>query len=78
MLDEPSLGLAPIMVKEMFRVVNDINSIGTTILLVEQNVFHSLQISNRGYVLENGSIVFEGKSKALLGDENVKKAYLGM
>jgi branched-chain amino acid transport system ATP-binding protein len=78
MLDEPSLGLAPIMVKEMFRVVNDINSIGTTILLVEQNVFHSLQISNRGYVLENGSIVFEGKSKALLGDENVKKAYLGI
>lgn len=78
MLDEPSLGLAPIMVKEMFRVVNDINSIGTTILLVEQNVFHSLQISNRGYVIENGSIVFEGKSKALLGDENVKKAYLGM
>jgi branched-chain amino acid transport system ATP-binding protein len=78
MLDEPSLGLAPIMVKEMFRVVNDINSIGTTILLVEQNVFHSLQISNRGYVLENGSIVLEGKSKALLGDENVKKAYLGM
>ena len=78
MLDEPSLGLAPILVKEMFRVIDEINSMGTTVLLVEQNVFHSLQISNRGYVLENGSIVFEGKSKELLGDENVKKAYLGM
>ncbi len=78
MLDEPSLGLAPIMVKEMFRVVNEINSRGTTVLLVEQNVFHSLQISTRGYVLENGSIVFEGKSAELLADEGVKRAYLGM
>jgi branched-chain amino acid transport system ATP-binding protein len=78
MLDEPSLGLAPILVKEMFRVVKGINLMGTTVLLIEQNVFHSLQISDRGYVLENGSIVFEGKSKELLRDENVRTAYLGM
>jgi branched-chain amino acid transport system ATP-binding protein len=78
MLDEPSLGLAPLLVREMFKVVSEINLRGTSILLVEQNVYHSLQISNRGYVLENGSIVLEGKSKELLVDENVKKAYLGM
>src|SRR4030043_1433217 len=77
MLDEPSLGLAPLLVREMFKVVRNINSFGTTVLLVEQNVYHSLQIANRGYVLENGSVVFEGHSKELLANENVKKAYLG-
>jgi branched-chain amino acid transport system ATP-binding protein len=78
MLDEPSLGLAPLLVREMFKVVSEINLRGTTVLLVEQNVFNSLQICSRGYVLENGSIVLEGEGKELLKDENVKKAYLGM
>lgn len=78
MVDELSLGLAPLLVVEMFKAVSEINSKGTTVLLVEQNVFNSLQICNRGYVLENGSVVIEGKGKELLKDENVKKAYLGM
>ena len=65
MLDEPSLGLAPLLVREMFKVVSEINLRGTTVLLVEQNVFNSLQISNRGYVLENGSIVLEGEEQGI-------------
>jgi branched-chain amino acid transport system ATP-binding protein len=77
MLDEPSLGLAPLMVQKVFEIVKDIRSQGTTILLVEQNVVHSLQIANRGYVLENGRIILEGSGKALLEDKNLKKAYLG-
>ena len=78
MLDEPSLGLAPLLVKGIFKLISGINLRGTTILLVEQNVYHSLQISNRGYVLENGAIVLEGKSSELLADENVRKAYFGL
>ena len=78
MLDEPSLGLAPLMVKEIFRVINAINKQGTTILLVEQNVKQSLALANRGYVLENGRIVLSGNSDELLRNEHTKKAYLGI
>jgi branched-chain amino acid transport system ATP-binding protein len=78
MLDEPSLGLAPVMVKEIFQVVTEINGHGTTVLLVEQNVKQSLALANRGYVLENGRIVLSGNSADLLHNEHTKKAYLGM
>jgi branched-chain amino acid transport system ATP-binding protein len=78
MLDEPSLGLAPIIVEAIFRVLREINRQGITILLVEQNVKESLDISNRGYVLENGRIVLEGAGKELLEHSHLKKAYLGM
>jgi len=78
MLDEPSLGLAPKLVRQVFEVVKQINEEGITILLVEQNVFHSLSIADRGYVLENGRVVLEGKGEELLGNEHVKRAYLGI
>ena len=78
MLDEPSLGLAPIIVETIFRVLQEVNRQGVTILLVEQNVKESLDISNRGYVLENGRIVLEGAGKELLEHSHLKKAYLGM
>ena len=78
MFDEPSLGLAPMLVKEIFNIAKDINAQGTTVLMVEQNVYHSLNMSNRAYVLENGRFVLEGKGKDLLEDENVKKAYMGI
>jgi branched-chain amino acid transport system ATP-binding protein len=78
MLDEPSLGLAPMMVRQVFVTVKSINEFGTTILLVEQNVFNSLSISDRGYVLENGRIVMEGEGKEILENEKIKEAYLGI
>jgi branched-chain amino acid transport system ATP-binding protein len=78
MLDEPSLGLAPIMVETIFDIINEINGQGTPILLVEQNAQKALQIANRAYVLETGSIVKEGSGKELLESEDVAKAYLGM
>ncbi len=78
MLDEPSLGLAPLLVRDIFRTVMEINQHGTTILLVEQNVFNALDMANRGYVLENGRIVLQGESKALLSNEYIKEAYLGV
>ena len=78
MLDEPSLGLAPIIVKEIFRIVQELNASGVTILLVEQNIRLSLTVSSRGYVLVNGRIVLGEESKGLLNNENIiKKAYLG-
>jgi len=77
LLDEPSLGLAPILVKEVADIIKKIHQEGTTILLVEQNAFLALNISNRAYVLETGKIALEGKAKDLLQDERVKKAYLG-
>jgi len=77
MLDEPSLGLAPLMVQKVFEIVKDIKVQGTTIVLVEQNVVHSLRIADRGYVLENGRITMDGEGKALLEDKSLKKAYLG-
>jgi branched-chain amino acid transport system ATP-binding protein len=76
-LDEPSLGLAPFLVDEVFENIQKINREGATILLVEQNVNYGLAISNRGYVLETGRIVLSGTGKELLNDEHVKTAYLG-
>jgi branched-chain amino acid transport system ATP-binding protein len=77
MLDEPSLGLAPIVVREMFDIIREVNSGGITILLVEQNVQQSLKISDRAFVLENGRVVLEGIGAELLDDERVREAYLG-
>ncbi|HVF90662.1 MAG TPA: ABC transporter ATP-binding protein [Blastocatellia bacterium] len=77
MLDEPSLGLAPIIVKEMFEIIKDINREGITILLVEQNVHQSLRFADRAFVLENGRVVLEGAGEELLNDERVRAAYLG-
>ena len=77
MLDEPSLGLAPIVVREMFEIIREVNRGGITILLVEQNVHQSLKISDRAFVLENGRVVLEGKGAELLDDERVREAYLG-
>jgi branched-chain amino acid transport system ATP-binding protein len=78
MLDEPTIGLAPIYVEKVFEILRAINGRGTTILLVEQNVRHSLGLAHRGYVLENGRIVLAGAGKDLLADEQLRKAYLGM
>ncbi len=78
MLDEPSLGLAPLLVKQVFGTVKEINAQGITVLLVEQNVFHSLSIADRAYVLENGSVVLEGEGKEILDNPQVKEAYLGI
>jgi branched-chain amino acid transport system ATP-binding protein len=78
MLDEPSLGLAPILVETIFQIVREINQQGTPILLVEQNALLALQIANRAYVLETGNIVKEGSGKELLESEDVQKAYLGV
>ncbi len=77
MLDEPSMGLSPLLVDQVFEIIKEINKSGTTILLVEQNAGKSLAISDRGYVLENGSIVLTGTGKELMQSEDVKKAYLG-
>jgi branched-chain amino acid transport system ATP-binding protein len=78
MLDEPSLGLSPLLVKSIFDIIREINRQGTTILLVEQNVFHSLSLSDRAYVLENGSVVMSGPSKDLLTDQHIRQSYLGL
>ncbi|MBM4145716.1 MAG: ABC transporter ATP-binding protein [Nitrospira sp.] len=77
LLDEPSLGLAPIIVSKIFRTIKDINREGVTVLLVEQNARAALKLSNKGYVLETGKIVLEGKGEYLLINEQLKKAYLG-
>jgi len=77
LLDEPSLGLAPIIVKNIFQIIVDINKQGTTILLVEQNAHLALSIAHRGYVMETGKITLEDNAKALLNNEQVKNAYLG-
>ncbi len=78
MLDEPSLGLAPILVETIFNIVREINAQGTTVLLVEQNAHKALEVSNRAYVLETGVIVQTGTGRDLLASEEVQKAYLGM
>jgi branched-chain amino acid transport system ATP-binding protein len=78
LLDEPSLGLAPILVDTIFQVIVDINKQGTTILLIEQNAAKALQVANRGYVLETGRIVKEGTARALLESPDVQRAYLGI
>ncbi len=77
LLDEPSLGLAPLLIREVFRVITKIHQEGTTILLIEQNAMAALNVADYGYVLETGEIVLEGTGKDLLCDERVKKAYLG-
>jgi len=77
LLDEPSMGLAPLLMLSMFDALKEINKAGTTILLVEQNARLALKFAQRGYVIENGEIVIEGQSNALLEDPDVKKAYLG-
>ncbi len=76
-MDEPSMGLAPILVKEIFEIIKKCNEAGMTILLVEQNANMALKVSHRAYVLENGKIVLSDNSANLLGNEEVKKAYLG-
>ena len=78
MFDEPSLGLAPILVREVFSTIKRINGEGTTVLIVEQNVKQTLIVANRGYVLETGKITNQGTGEALLADEHVKTAYLGV
>ncbi len=77
LLDEPSMGLAPILVEEIFSVIRDINQEGTTILLVEQNANMALQVASRGYVLETGTVALEGSAKELREDPKVKAVYLG-
>lgn len=77
LLDEPSMGLAPLLVREIFRVIEEINRSGTTILLVEQNAKMALNVANRAYVLENGTVKLSGTAAELLQDERVRKAYLG-
>ncbi|AHI32535.1 ABC transporter ATP-binding protein [Marinobacter salarius] len=77
MLDEPSLGLAPLVVKQVFETVKKINSLGTTVLLAEQNAFAALKIAHRAYVMENGHLVMEGDRETMLGNEQVRKAYIG-
>jgi branched-chain amino acid transport system ATP-binding protein len=78
LLDEPSLGLSPLLVRNIFEIIKEINRQGTTILLVEQNVFQSLRISHRAYVLETGRVVLSGTGAELLDNAHVKKAFLGM
>ncbi len=77
LLDEPSMGLAPIVVKEIFRIIEEINRQGTTILLVEQNALMALSIAHRGYVLETGRIVLDDEASSLLHNDQVRKTYLG-
>ena len=78
MMDEPSLGLAPVIVDQIFEIIQAINRAGTTVLLVEQNVVASLEIANRAYVIETGSTVMSGNAEEMSQDENLKKSYLGL
>ena len=77
LLDEPSMGLAPIFIQEIFDIIQDIQKQGTTVLLIEQNANKALSIADRGYVLETGKVVLTGTGKELLASEEVRKAYLG-
>nr|WP_330396190.1 ABC transporter ATP-binding protein [Blautia sp. An249] len=77
LMDEPSMGLSPILVNEIFNIIESVSKSGTTVLLVEQNAKKALSIADRAYVLETGNIVMEGKAKDLLEDDSIKKAYLG-
>lgn len=78
LLDEPSLGLAPIIIQQIFEIIKKVNEAGTTVFLVEQNANQALRIANRGYVMENGRIVMEDAASALLSNPGVRSAYLGM
>ncbi|MBZ9622215.1 ABC transporter ATP-binding protein [Clostridium sp. FP2] len=77
LLDEPSMGLAPLMVKQIFSIIKDINEKGTTVLLIEQNATMALKIADRAYVIQNGCIQMTGNAKELLNDDSIKTAYLG-
>ncbi|MCR5778658.1 MAG: ABC transporter ATP-binding protein [Lachnospiraceae bacterium] len=77
LMDEPSMGLSPLLVNEIFDIINDVHANGTTVLLVEQNAKKALSIADRAYVLETGKIVLEGKASELLDNDDIKKAYLG-
>lgn len=77
LMDEPSMGLSPLYVNEIFKIIQEISQLGTTVLLVEQNAKKALSIADRGYVLETGKIVLEGKASDLINNEAIKKAYLG-
>jgi branched-chain amino acid transport system ATP-binding protein len=77
LLDEPSLGLAPILVQQVFKTIKEINEQGTTVLLVEQNALQALSIAHRGYVLQTGTVVITGPADELIRNETVRKAYLG-
>jgi branched-chain amino acid transport system ATP-binding protein len=77
LLDEPSLGLSPILIDAIFQIIREINAQGTTVLLVEQNALKALDVANRGYVIQTGNIVLTGTAKELLGNDMVRKAYLG-
>jgi branched-chain amino acid transport system ATP-binding protein len=77
LMDEPSMGLSPIFVNEIFNIIQDVNKDGVTVLLVEQNAKKALSIANRAYVLETGTIAKEGDAKELMNDEAIKKAYIG-
>jgi len=77
-IDEPSSGLAPLVVDEIFKIITKLRSQGISVFLIEQNVQQTLEIADRGYVIENGHIVMKGSSEALLEDENIRKAYLGL
>jgi len=78
LFDEPSYDLAPILLLELFRVIKSLREQGPTVLLIEQNVMQSLEMADRAYVLENGRIVLEGKSRELLQNDHIRKAYLGL
>lgn len=78
MLDEPSLGLAPVVVDEMYHKLSEIHKQGVSVLLVEENIFRALSLADRGYVLENGRVVLEGSAEGLLNDEHVRQAYMGV
>jgi branched-chain amino acid transport system ATP-binding protein len=77
LLDEPSLGLAPLVVKQVFEVIQRINKAGTTVLLAEQNAYAALKIANRAYVMERGRIVLEGDRESLMNNDAVRRAYIG-
>ena len=77
MLDEPSIGLAPLIVEQMFSIIREINKNGTTVLLAEQNANAALKIADRGYVIENGIVVIQGKSHELFNNDAIRKAYIG-
>jgi branched-chain amino acid transport system ATP-binding protein len=77
LLDEPSLGLAPMLVAQIFKIISEINEQGTTILLVEQNALQALTVAHRGYVLQTGNVVLTGPASELIKNETVRKAYLG-
>ena len=76
-MDEPSMGLSPLLVSEIFEIIKEVNKEGTTVLLVEQNAKKALSIADRAYVLETGSIVLEGDAKEMMNNDDIKKAYLG-